>query len=73
MDFLEATGPILLPDYNDQISAENFFGKSFYYTQNNFFPGSTQKSDFLGTLARALVEKLTSDKAVNPDMQYFMR
>jgi hypothetical protein len=65
VDILSATGPVLLSDYNDTISAENFFGKSFYYTQNDFFPGSTQKSDFLGTLARTLVTKLTSDKSVN--------
>jgi hypothetical protein len=65
VDLLSATGPILLSDYNDRISAENFFGKSLYYTQNDFFPGSTQKSDFLGTLARTLVTKLTSDTSVN--------
>jgi hypothetical protein len=65
VDLLTATGPIRLPDYNDVISADNFFGKSFYYTQNNFFPGSTQKSDFLGTLSRALTTTLTSDKSVN--------
>ena len=66
MGFSAATGPILLPDYNDQISKDNFFGKSLYYTQNNFFPGSTQKKDFLGTLARALLTKITSEKTVNP-------
>jgi hypothetical protein len=66
VDILGATGPILLPDYNDQISKDNFFGKSFYYTQNDFFPGSTQKSDFLGSLARALLTKITTEKNVNP-------
>lgn len=64
-DLLQATGPIVLSDYNDRITAENFFGKSYYYTQNNFFPGSTQKSDFLGSLTRALMTKITSDKDVN--------
>jgi hypothetical protein len=61
VDLLRITGPIVLSDYNEQISAENFFGKSLYYTKNNFFPGSTQKSDFLGTLARTLVLQLTTD------------
>lgn len=66
VDLLSATGPLTLPDYNERISAENFFGKSLYYTQENSFPGSTQKSDFLGTLARALITKITTDKEVRP-------
>ncbi len=65
VDLLSATGPIELADYNDRISAENFFGKSLFYTQENFFPGSTQKKDFLGSLARTLITKLTTDTASN--------
>jgi Protein of unknown function (DUF4012) len=65
VDLLRSTGPIELPDYNDRISADNFFGKSLYYSQGNFFPGSTQKKDFLGTLSRALMTKLTSEKNNN--------
>ena len=65
VDVLTATGPILLSDYNDRITAENFFGKSIFYTQTNSFPGSTQKSDFLGTLARTLMTKITTTKDVN--------
>ena len=66
VSLLRATGPIFLPDYNDRISADNFFGKSFYYTQSGTFAGSTQKSDFLGTLSRALLSEVTNDSAVNP-------
>lgn len=66
VDILRVTGPILLQDYNDQITADNFFGKSIYYTKENFFPGSTQKSDFLGTLARTLLLRITTDKQLNP-------
>ncbi|KKW12912.1 MAG: hypothetical protein UY48_C0007G0001, partial [Candidatus Gottesmanbacteria bacterium GW2011_GWB1_49_7] len=62
---LGAVGPIDLADYNDRITADNFYGKSLFYTQNNFFPGSTQKKDFLGTLARALMEKITTGKGTN--------
>ncbi len=65
IDLLRATGPILLQDYNDRISSDNFFGKSLYYTQTNFFPGSTQKKDFLGTLAQALISRITSSDGVN--------
>lgn len=63
VDLLRATGPIELSDYNDRITADNFYGKSLFYTKSQFFPGSTQKRDFLGTLARALVLKVTQAKA----------
>lgn len=63
VDLLRATGGIELSDYNDRITAENFYGKSLYYTKSQFFPGSTQKRDFLGTLARALVLKITQAQA----------
>ena len=65
VDVLKATGPIDLPDYNDRITADNFYGKSLYYTQNDFFPGSTQKKDFLGTLTRALITKVTASQTTN--------
>jgi hypothetical protein len=65
VDVLKATGPIDLSDYNDRITADNFYGKSLYYTQNDFFPGSTQKKDFLGTLARSLITKITTSRTTN--------
>lgn len=66
VDILSATGPIDLSDINDRITAENFFGKSLFYTQTNFFPGSTQKKDFLGSLANALILKITQDRRASP-------
>lgn len=54
---LKITGPIDLPDYNDRITSENFFGKSLYYTQNKFFAGSTQKKDFLGSLMQTIFDQ----------------
>lgn len=68
VDLLRATGPIELADYNDRITAENFYGKSLFYTQADFFPGSTQKKDFLGNLAQALIAKMTSAKGIQPQM-----
>lgn len=65
VEVLKATGPIDLPDYDDRITADNFYGKSLHYTQNDFFPGSTQKRDFLGTLARALIATITTGKTTN--------
>lgn len=65
VEILKATGPIDLPDYNDRVTADNFYGKSLYYTQNDFFPGSTQKKDFLGTLTRALMTRITTSRTTN--------
>lgn len=68
IDFLRVTGPITLRDYNDQITAENFFGKSLFYTQADFFPGSTQKSDFLGSLMREMIGVLAQERRVTPSV-----
>lgn len=57
---LDVTGPLDLPDYNDRITKDNFFGKSLYYTKADFFPGSTQKKDFLSSLTMAIIAKLAS-------------
>lgn len=59
-ELLGATGPLNLSDYNDKITKENFFGKSLFYTKADFFPGSTQKKDFLGSLTVSLLGKLAS-------------
>lgn len=66
VDILGVTGPVMLSDYNEQITADNFFGKSIFYTKNNFFPGSTAKADFLGSLSRALLLRITTDTRINP-------
>lgn len=65
IELLKATGSIELTDYNERITADNFYGKALYYTQNDFFPGSTQKKDFLGSLTRTLITKITSGKDIN--------
>lgn len=65
VELLNAIGPVQLPDYGDRITAENFFGKSLYYTQQNFFPGSTQKRDFLGSLVRASMTKIMTDRDID--------
>lgn len=65
VELLRAIGPVQLPDYGDRITADNFFGKSLYYTQQNFFPGSTQKRDFLGSLVRASMTKIMTDRDID--------
>lgn len=56
---LSATGPITIPDYDQQITSDNLFLQAQTYAQTDFFPGSTQKKDFLGSLGRALLTQLT--------------
>jgi len=51
---LEAIGPVHLPDYQETITAENLFEKASYHSEVNFFPGSTQKKDFLNSLTNQI-------------------
>lgn len=57
-ELLKATGPIVLADYNEEITSENVFERAEYRSEIDFFPGSTQKRDFLGTLAREIFNRL---------------
>lgn len=63
-DLLEALGELNLPDYNETITAANLFTRAEYHSEIDFFPGSTQKKDFLSSLASALYQRLkTPQKA----------
>lgn len=64
-ELLHVLGPIELTDFNERISESNFFAKSLLYTQTDFFPGSTQKKDFLGALVNALLLRMTTDSSVS--------
>jgi len=59
-DILHALGPVTLPDYNEDINEENLFARAEYYAEINFFPGSTQKKEFLSSVASSLLTKLPS-------------
>ncbi|MBI3887467.1 DUF4012 domain-containing protein, partial [Candidatus Microgenomates bacterium] len=50
---IKAIGPLNLTDLNQTVSGEDFFQKAEYSSEINFFAGSTQKKDFLGSTARA--------------------
>jgi len=55
-ELLKATGPIVLSDYNEEITTDNLFERAEYHSEIDFFPGSTQKKDFLGSLAREIFD-----------------
>ena len=53
-EILKITGPVYLPDYREYITADNVFIKATTYIQKGFFPGSTAKGDFLGSVGKAI-------------------
>jgi len=55
---LEATGPIVLPDYKKTLTKDNFYLLTQSQVENDFFPGSTQKKDFLRAAETELMKRL---------------
>lgn len=66
---LDKIGPIKLPDYNETISAQNLFERGEYHSEVGFFPGSTQKKDFFGTLTNNLFQNITTKLTANATSQ----
>lgn len=62
-ELLKATGPISLADYNEELTTDNVFERAEYHSEIDFFPGSTQKKDFLGALARELFNRLKNSSS----------
>ncbi|MEX2007525.1 MAG: DUF4012 domain-containing protein [Candidatus Levyibacteriota bacterium] len=63
---LKVMGDVKVPEYNETVTAENFPKLAVTHSQKNFFPGSTQKKDFLGAVFRAMQQRL----AVKKDISY---
>lgn len=63
---LEIFGSVQLQDYNEAIDSNNLFEKTQRYVETDFFPGSTQKQNFLSSLGNALLEKI-----INNDGKWF--
>ncbi len=63
IELLRATGPLEIADYQETITADNLYERAQYHAEVNFFPGSTQKKEFLSTVANSLFAKLPSLKA----------
>ncbi len=65
IDLLQTTGPITLIDYNEKVNKDNIYQITQYYAETDFFPGSTQKKDFLSVLAKSIIEKIKTDPQIN--------
>lgn len=59
---VEAVGPLYIPDYKETVDGSNFYILTQSHAEKDFFPGSTQKKDFLRSLFLALQLKLTDQK-----------
>lgn len=57
-NLLRVIGPVTLADYGETITADNFFERTQFHADVNFFPGSTAKKDFIGATARIVMDKL---------------
>lgn len=56
---LSVTGPLSVPDYNETITKDNLYERAQYHAEVNFFPGSTQKKEFLSAVGNALFSQLS--------------
>ena len=59
-NILYAFNDLYLPDFDEYINAKNFYLKTQFYVEKNFFPGSIQKKTFLSSLVRQLQNNLNS-------------
>jgi hypothetical protein len=66
-ELIEAFGPLSLHDYNETVTAENFYLMTQTHVEKDFFPGSTQKKDFLRAVFNALDAKLTQSDNIPID------
>jgi hypothetical protein len=55
---LGAVDGVDVPDYQQKVSADTFYLQTQTHAEKDFFPGSTQKKDFLRSLTNALLLKL---------------
>lgn len=57
-------GPLNIVDYKRVVTVDNFYEITQAHVEKNFFPGSTQKKDFLRSVFFALQEKVFSAKSL---------
>lgn len=57
---LKVIGEVKVIDYDKIANYENVYQLTQDYTQSNFFPGSTQKKDFLRALLLSIQNKITN-------------
>ncbi len=61
---LSVLGSVYVPDYKEQVRADNFYLLTQSHAEKDFFPGSTQKKDFLRALSNAIFLNLSEKKNI---------
>jgi len=55
---MEVIGEIKIADFKETITKDNLYEQSEYFSESKFFPGSTQKASFLGTLGSQMFNEI---------------
>ena len=63
-NILSAMGQVYVPEYNENVNSANLFQLTESHAEKNFFPGSTQKKDFLRLLLQAMENNITTKKNI---------
>ncbi len=63
-NILSVMGPVYVADYKETVSENNLFQLAESHAEKNFFPGSTQKKDFLRALFLAIQLEFNSKKTL---------
>ncbi|MBI5127526.1 DUF4012 domain-containing protein [Candidatus Roizmanbacteria bacterium] len=57
-NILSSFDNIFLPDFKENINSKNFYLKTQFYAEKNFFPGSIQKQVFLSSVVQQIILNL---------------
>lgn len=60
-NILHAIGPVFVADYKETVDENNLYTLTQSYAQKDYFPGSTQKKDFLRSLYKAVMAKISEE------------
>lgn len=64
-EIVKVTGPINIGDYNKTIDYKNLYEVVQFEVEDDFFPGSRKKSNFLAALSRELINVLVRSENIN--------
>jgi len=64
-NILSAMGQVYVPEYNEYVNSDNLFQLTQSHAEKNFFPGSTQKKDFLRLLLQSMENNIASKKNIS--------
>lgn len=63
-NILEAYESLILPDFKEKITKDNFYIKAQLYSEKKFFPGSIQKKSFLAAVTNQILLSIDSASGI---------